>query len=157
MLRNNFRDAIIRRRGRIRFPTAKFSRRADSAYRVTFPRRCVPANQINRDLTFDGVIASDGSIPVSPSTRRSIWRKSARCLCGCNYFHLRRRSLVQSFLRKDVPPLKLLEANSFPRGNFCEASRVAPLPSLSSPLPPSPLPSRLSRLLLPRHAFAERA
>lgn len=73
-----------------------------------------------------------------PSTRRSIWRNIPVPVCGCNYFHLRRRSLVQSFLRKDVPPLKLLEANSFPRGNFCEASRVAPLPSLSSSFPPSP-------------------
>lgn len=90
-----------------------------------------------------------------PSTRRSIWRNNPVPVCGCNYFHLRRRSLVQSFLRKDVPPLKLLEANSFPRGNFCEASRVAPLPSPSPP--PTPPPPRLSRLLLPRHAFAERA
>ena len=61
MLRYNFRDAIIRRR-RIRFPTAKFWSEP-TAYRVTFPRRCVSANQINRDLTFDGVIASDESFP----------------------------------------------------------------------------------------------
>jgi len=152
MLRNNFRDV-------------DYSPTADSiSYREVFERtdsvshyisrRCVPANQINRDLTFDGVIASDGSYPGS---HRHVdqYDVTTRCLCGCNYFHLRRRSLVQSFLRKDVPPLKLLEANSFPRGNFCEASRVAPLPSLSSPL----IPSFLSLLgySYTRHAFAERA
>lgn len=95
-------------------------------------RRCVPANQINRDLTFDGVIMSDGSYPVPIDQ----YGGTARCLRGCNYFHLRRRSLVQSFLRKDVPPLKLLEANSFPWGNFCKASRVAPLSPPSFMIPP---------------------
>lgn len=73
---------------------------------------------------------------------------TTRCLCGCNYFHLRRRSLVQSFLRKDVPPLKLLERRTAFLGETFARH-------LASCLSPSSLPPY--RLLLPRHAFAERA